>query len=138
MYTADKRKLTTEICNNHQLGNFWPLPLTKKANSRGTMNTLKNSNYFDFMDLTLEEIKKEFDNCQNEKSEFREVFSQSTRYINFFEKSFSTFIERNYLNTYVNGNQIINLSDLSFDDYVVTVNKKIEDRGKMMFKNLSK
>lgn len=102
------------------------------------MNTLKNSNYFDFMDLTLEEIKKEFDNCQNEKSEFREVFSQSTRYINFFEKSFSTFIERNYLNTYVNGNQIINLSDLSFDDYVVTVNKKIEDRGKMMFKNLSK
>ncbi|MGO2082930.1 hypothetical protein [Vagococcus sp.] len=84
MYKNEERILTIEIFNNHQLGNFWPLPLTKAKN--GTMNTLKNSECNDYMDVVLKKIDKYFNEKKvGQESGFIVDFSNSNDYLPFFD-----------------------------------------------------
>lgn len=122
---------TSEICNNHQLGNFWCLPLEKYQGS--TLNTMKNSKCTDYMDLAI----KQFKDYLNEKTmnDFGLILSQASYYTDHFD-DFDSFIEKNYLSDYIKQEEIVNLSELTFEEYVVIVNRLVELRGRTMFRKL--
>ena len=127
----NKEMFTAEICNNHQLGNFWCLPLEKYQGS--TLNTMKNSKCIDYMDLALEQFK----DYLNEKTmnDFGLILSQAGYYTDYFD-DFASFIEKNYLSDYVKQEEIVNLRELPFEEYTATVNKLVELRGSTMFRKL--
>lgn len=130
-----EKLIKTELCNNHQLGNFWVLPLEKASN--GTMNTLKNTECNDYMDLALKKIKDFLrENNVRKESGFIGALSNSTHYLSYFDNQFKTFIEKNYLDDYIKGTEIVDLESLSFEQYVETSNKIIESRGRTMFRRL--
>jgi hypothetical protein len=144
----DEEKQNIE--NNHQLGNFMPLPSTTTKDYIGeakySLNTGRSNNpFFDYFDLFLFEIQKYYENgLESTSTKLRNQFKVNQQYFAKFG-SFNDYIKSNFLDDFFegqnsNGNYvaIIELSKMNFKDYVIKKMEIIQKRGERILKELKK
>ena len=124
-----------------------PCPKIRKR-SKLTLNQARNNYLQDRFDLYLKEIMKYYYNKKTEHIEFRKILEDNGEYFRLFgkgENGFKNFIEKNYLQNYINdyenilkNNYRIKEEDICSLNDVKTIEKKIEERGTKMYEELSK
>lgn len=142
-----KKDINEYICELEKLGNFMPCPKIRKR-SKLTLNQARNNYLQDRFDLYLKEIMKYYYNKKTEHIEFRKILEDNGEYFRLFgkgENGFKNFIEKNYLQNYINdyenilkNNYRIKEEDICSLNDVKTIEKKIEERGSKMYEELSK
>ena len=131
-YTNDEKIVSKvenfrKIC--YSIGNFLPLP--NKSILSQTINTYRGINsWHDYQDKFLLELQKCLNNENNKDDFLFELIKENSFYFDYINNSFENYIKINFLEDYIENNEVKNLFSPYFYHWM---NKNITEENKIEY-----